>query len=72
MKIEDGRPREGGFTGLEPYEAKVSRTVLRGRWCRNALLLPGVNVCELLINLVTSEEPKLLEHRALTKRYVAG
>ena len=27
--------------GLEPYEAKVSRTVLRGRWHSNVLLLPG-------------------------------
>ena len=31
-----------------------------------------VNVSELLINLVSTEEPKLLEHWALTKRYVAG
>ena len=53
-------PGKGAFTGLEPYEAKVSRTVLRGRRRRNALLLPGVNVSELLLNLVNNAVPKLL------------
>ena len=48
------------FAGLEPYEAKVSRTVLRGRWRGNVLLLPGGNVSELLLNFVNMEMPKLL------------
>jgi len=46
--------------GLEPYEAKVSRTVLRGRCRSNVVLLPGVNTCELLINPVRIKLPKLL------------
>jgi hypothetical protein len=29
------------FAGLEPCAVKVARTVLRGRWRSNALLLPG-------------------------------
>jgi hypothetical protein len=34
--------REGRCGRLEPYEAEVSRTVLRGRGWREPLLLPDV------------------------------
>jgi hypothetical protein len=37
-----GRTSQGRCPRLEPYEAKVSRTVLRGREGSNPLLLPGV------------------------------
>ena len=30
----------GALQRLEPYEAKVSRSVLRGGWCSNVLSLP--------------------------------
>src|SRR5215468_1725608 len=36
-----GRTSQGRCPRLEPYEAKVSRTVLRGREGSNPLLLPG-------------------------------
>lgn len=33
------------FKVLEPYAGKLARTVLRGRGCSNASLLPDIVVC---------------------------
>jgi len=53
--------REMAFERLEPYDAKVSRTVLRGArelvtvlWAGNGPRLPGVGVaCELIGRVVS-------------------
>jgi hypothetical protein len=37
-----GRWWSSAFEGLEPYEGKLSRTVLRGAWAGNGPGLPGL------------------------------
>jgi transposase len=39
--LSGDRSQYGAFAVLEPCAVKVARTVLRGRWRRNALLLPA-------------------------------
>jgi hypothetical protein len=40
MSTQPGRPTRAAFEMLEPYDGKLSRTVLRGEWGGNAPDLP--------------------------------
>jgi len=42
MSTQPGRPTRAAFEMLEPYDGKLSRTVLRGEWGGNAPDLPDL------------------------------
>ena len=51
-----------GLSGLEPYEGKLSRTVLRGGSGGNITLLPGAQILNSRVNPNTSA-PKMVPGR---------